>query len=134
VYAYLSITGVGCHEDVTKILEICPSEAWNAGDLNPRNGAKRKFMQWRLHSGLDDTHSIDEHVSSIFLVIQAKANLMRNLWLEYDLTLQCVGYYPEGSHGNYFSREVIRQAANLGLGIDLDFYCSEIPEYNNKID
>ena len=121
-YAYFHITGPGTHERVTELMGMSPSEAWNAGDSNPQNGRLCKSMSWRLSSGLDDTHPLEEHIQSLFLYLQLKADILRQLWVEYDLTIQCVGYFPASGHGVHFDREQIRQAAQLGLAFDLDFY------------
>jgi hypothetical protein len=121
-YAYLRITGPGLHETITSILGLSPSEAWNVGDENPRNGKPRSFMSWRLSSGFDDTIPLTQHIEGLFLVLHRKAEAIRELWIDYDLQLQCVGYFPAAGHGAHFDREQIRQAAQLGLSIDLDFY------------
>lgn len=121
-YAYLHITGTGTHENVTEVLGIQPSEAWNIGDTNNRNGKPRKFMSWRLNSGLDDTQPLEHHIESLFLSLRTKADALRVLWVDYELTLQCVGYFPPSGHGAHFNRDQIRHAAQLGLAFDLDFY------------
>ena len=121
-YAYFHITGPGSHEDVTALLGVRPSEAWNVGDVNPRNGKPRTFMSWRMSSGLDDTRLLAEHISNILLWLHPRAEALRQLWVDYDLTLQCVGYFPPSGHGLHFDREQVRQAAQLGLAFDLDFY------------
>ncbi|MFZ2726744.1 MAG: DUF4279 domain-containing protein [Methylococcaceae bacterium] len=121
-YAYFHVSGHGTHEDITKILEIKPSESWNIGDINPRNNKPFKFMSWRLSSGLDDTQPIEMHIQYLFSRLHTKADALRKLWLDYDLVLQCVGYFPPSGHGIHFDREQIRQAAQLGLSFDLDFY------------
>ena len=122
-FAYLSVTGPGAHETITEQLGLEPTEAWNVGDINPRTGPARKFMSWRLKSGLDDTRSVDEHIKSLLLAIGHKTAEIRRLWVDYDLQLQCVGFYPPSSgSGMHFDREVVRQAAQLGLAIDCDHY------------
>ncbi len=121
-YAYFHISGPGNHEQITEILGINPSQAWNIGDENPRTGKPRKFMSWRLSSGLEDTQPLDKHIHNILLLLHLKAESLRQLWLEYDLTLVCVGYFPPSGHGMHFNREQIRQAAQIGLAFDLDFY------------
>ena len=121
-YAYFHVSGPGTHEQVTEILGIKPSEAWNVGDKNPQSGKTCKFMSCRLSSGLDDTQQLDLHIQNLLLHLHLKADALRLLWLDYDLTLQCVGYFPPSGHGMHFNREQIRQAAQLGLAFDLDFY------------
>ena len=122
-FAYLSITGPGTHEAITERLRVQPSEAWNAGDANPRTGQPRKFMCWRLRSGCDDTRSLEEHIRSLLTGLQLRAAELRGLWVDYDLTLQCVGYYPPSAgSGMHFDREVVRQAAQPGFAIDCDHY------------
>jgi hypothetical protein len=95
------------------------------GDVNPRNGKPRKNMRWELHSGLDDTHPLREHIDALLLTLGPKELAVRGLWVEYDLTLQCVGYFLPMGHGAHLDREVVRQAAGLGLAFDLDFYFVE---------
>ena len=121
-YAYFHITGPGGHEQVTEILNIKPSEAWNVGDINPQSGRPCKFMSWSMSSGLDDKQPLEMHIQSLFIWLHPKADVLRQLWVEYDLTLQCVGYFPPSGHSMHFDREQIRQAAQLGLCFDLDFY------------
>ncbi len=121
--AYVIITGSGTHEAITQRLGLNPSEAWNAGDINPRTGQPRKRTCWRLESGHDDTRPLDEHIRSLLSMVGTKAAEMRHLWVDHDLYLQCVGYYPRSSgSGMHFDREVVRQAAQLGLAIDCDHY------------
>ena len=132
-YAYLTISGlgrpgIGRHEEITSALDLKPSNSWNVGDVNPRNGKPRQSMRWELHSGLDDTHPLREHIDSLLLMLGTREQSLRALWVDYDLILQCVGYYPPMSHGAHFDRELVRQAANLGLALDLDFYFVAEPE------
>ena len=112
-YAYFHITGPGTHQQVTERLGLEPSEAWNIGDEGPR-GQARRFMSWRLSSGLDDKEPLERHIQSLLLLLGRKAEALRTLWIEYDLTLQCVGYFPASGHGVHFDREQLRQAAQLG--------------------
>lgn len=79
-------------------------------------------MRWELHSELDDTHPLREHIESLLVELGTPGRSARALWVDYDLILQCVGYYPPMSRGAHFDRELERKTANLGLAIDLDFY------------
>jgi hypothetical protein len=131
-FCYVSITGPGPFEQVSACLGFQPSEAWNAGDHNPRTGQPRKFMAWKLKSGLDDSHPISEHMASLLRMLGVRAAEIRALWVEYDLVLQCVGYYPPSTgSGMHFDREIVRQAAQLGLAIDCDHYFVDDHEHDD---
>ncbi len=121
-YAYLHVSGPGSHEDITKVLRFRPSEAWNVGDTNPRNGKPFRKMAWILKSDLDDTRGVREHIEALLLLLGARSEELRSMWLDYDLTLSCVGHYPRWNHGMTFDRELLRQVASLGLAMDFDFY------------
>lgn len=124
-FAYFNVTGPGTHEEITAILGLRPSEAWNAGDINARNGRPRKFMNWTFRSGEGDTRPLNAHIASLFLCLGLKKDALRALWVDYDLTLVCVGYFPMTGHGLHLDREQVRQAAQLGLAFDFDFYYND---------
>jgi len=79
-------------------------------------------MRWRLDSGLDDKEPLERHIDALLSYMEQREEELKSLWLEYDLFIQCVGYYPPSGHGAHLNREVIRRAARLGLAFDLDFY------------
>lgn len=79
-------------------------------------------MRWRLDSGLPDTEPLERHIESLLLVLPVHTLTLRDLAVEYSLTIHCVGYYPASAHGVHLGRDVIRSAAQLGLAFDLDFY------------
>jgi len=79
------------------------TECWNVGDICARTGQPRRFMAWRLSSGLDDTSPLASHIEQLLLVLCTRADEIRGLWTDYDLTLQCVGYFPETGHGAHFN-------------------------------
>ncbi|QTD46599.1 DUF4279 domain-containing protein [Ottowia testudinis] len=127
-YAYLLIVGPGKHERITEILGIQPSDACNADETNWKTGRPCKRMFWKWKSGLDDTRPMQEHIEAILRWFHLKGDAVRELWVDYDLILECVGHYPASTGpGIYFNREIIRQVAQLGLAIDCDFYFVEDP-------
>ena len=125
-YAYFCVTGPGRHEVVTEKLGFRPADAWSAGDINPRNGNVRQSMFWKLESGHDDKEPLDQHIDSLLLILGTKSQALRDLWVGYDLMINCVGYYPPSGHGAHLNREVVRQAAQLGIAFDFDFYYVEV--------
>ena len=125
-YAYVSITGPGTHETISETLGLKPHEARNIGDINHRNGRPYTHMRWAFRSGLDDTHSFEEHIHSLFLMFHLKSESLKSLWVEYDICLHCVGCFPPSAGpGIHLDREVVRQAAQLGMAIDCDFYFTD---------
>ena len=122
VYAYFSVTGKGSYTPVSEALDLKCTNAWAEGDISPKTGKPHRFMRWSLESGLDDTHSLNDHVEKLLSMLSPFEEELRHLSMSYQLTLQCVGYFHPSGHGVHFSKEVIAQAANLSLCIDADFY------------
>jgi hypothetical protein len=127
-FAYFSVHGPSTHQQVTERLRIQPSEAWNSGDTNARNGKPYPSMHWELRSGVPDTQPLAQHVDALLLLLGTRLEELRSLALEHDLTIQCVGYFPPSGHGVHIHREVVRQAARLSCCFDFDFYYTESPE------
>jgi hypothetical protein len=123
-YAYLAITGGGSHQEITKIIGIEPSLAWNVGDKSEATGKVQKFMRWRKDSGLDDTEPVDKHIENILtLFVSRKQKEIQELFFKgYDVYIACAGWYPASGHGVHLSREIIREAGKANISIDLDFY------------
>ncbi|MGH8613724.1 MAG: DUF4279 domain-containing protein [Gammaproteobacteria bacterium] len=121
-YAYLRIAGKGDHKVITDTLGIEPTNAWNEGDINPRNNKPRKFTSWQLESGLDDTHPIKDHLETLFAKLEPLQQKLHSLSESYEIYVECVGYFPPSGHGIHLDKEVIRKAASIGAAFDLDFY------------
>jgi hypothetical protein len=122
-YAYLSVIGDGTHQEVTKIINIKPSLAWNPGEKSEQTGRIQKFMRWTLDSGLNDTEPLEKHFDAIFFRLKKRHKEIQALFFSgYDAYIQCAGYYPPSGHGTHLNREIIREAGKLNLAIDLDFY------------
>ena len=127
-YAYFCVIGPATHEHITETIGLSPSEAYNPGDERPPRGVKSKHMYWKLDSGHDDTEPLEEHIRTILTFLNTRVEAIRQLWDDYDLILECVGFFPPSGHGFHLDRETIRQAARLGIAVDLDFYYTEEPD------
>ena len=122
-FAYLAVIGDGTHQEVTEILGIEPSLAWNAGEPSERTGRIQKRMLWQKDSGLDDKEELSKHIEAIFFILGQKHQELKELFFRgFDPYIQCVGYYTESSFGTHLSRDIVRQAGQLNLSIDLDLY------------
>lgn len=122
-YAYLAVLGDGTHQEVTEILKIEPSLAWNAGEPSVLPGRLRKSMHWKRNSGLDDKEALQKHIEEIFLILEHKHQEMKELFFRgFDPYIQCVGYYTESSFGTHLNRDIVRRAGQLNLAIDFSLY------------
>lgn len=124
-YAYFSVKGNGDSQFVTSVLKIEPTNQWSQGEINPRNNRPRKFMGWNLKSGLDDTHPIKEHIEKLLEVLEPFEKELANLSKNYEVYIQCAGYFPSSGHGLNVGRDLIEKLYRLSLSIDYDFYFVE---------
>jgi len=120
-YAYFRVTGPGRHEVITEKLSLAPAETWSEGDTRPRGGTYQ-FMHWTLSSGHDDKELLERHIESLLAILGTRSQALRELSVDFELTIQCVGYYPTSGHGAHLGRDVVRTAAQFGLSFDFDFY------------
>jgi hypothetical protein len=51
---------------------------------------------------------------------------------EYELCIQCVGYFPPTGYGIPLNKNTIQRAARLGVSIDMDFYY--VSDYGHDLD
>jgi hypothetical protein len=77
-FAYLAVIGDGTHQEVTEILRIEPSFAWNTGEPSERTGRTQKRMLWQKGSGLDDKEELLKHIEAIFLYLDKGTKRSKN--------------------------------------------------------
>jgi hypothetical protein len=121
VYAYFAVIGEGPHSEIGARLRLEPSRAWSAGDPRPGGGVY-PATKWFLESGLDRTRPLEEHVSALLPILESKAEAIRAMSPQYEIILQCVGYFENPSPGFHLDAPTIQRIAALGLAIDFDLY------------
>lgn len=130
-YAYMRIVGdSGDHSTITTELGIDPTNAWNKGDPNPKNGRVRNFTSWQLESGLNDMHAIEEHLVELFRIFEPLSEKLLTLSQRFDIYIQCVGYFPASGHGIHIEKSHVKMAAAMGAAFDLDFYYVDDHEHD----
>ena len=120
-YAYFAVTGQGNSGEITDRLGWKPSQEWSEGDQRPRGG-NYQFMRWRLDTGLTDAATVSQHIESVVLTVQTRADKIRRLAPDYKASIVAVGYYPASGHSLIIEREWVQTAAHLGLSFEFDFY------------
>jgi len=89
-------------------------------------------MSWNLESGLDDTHPIEKHIERLLEILEPLENELAKLSKNYEVYIQCVGYFPASSYGLSVSKNLIEKLHRLSLSLDYDFYFVE--DYGHDLD
>jgi len=121
-YAYFKIVGKGQSSVVSEKLALEPTNEVNEGDINPRTKKPNKYMVWRYESGLDDRSPLNEHIQKLLSELEPHKENLVELSENYDLYLQCVGYFHPFGHGIHLDSKIIEKASTLKLSVDMDFY------------
>ena len=122
-YAYLSITGYGPSDDITKILKITPSDEWSEGDpwKDKLPNEKRFFTRWRLNSGLKETEGLNAHIRVLLRNFRRKRLELLSLTGKYDVKVVCVSYNLQ-SFSFELDFELQRMLTDFGLRLWFDAY------------
>lgn len=120
-YAYLTFTGDFDPQTITDRLRLSPTETWQRGSLNERTMREHKFSRWSLHSRLDRSAALEDHIRDVLNQAESSVEAMKSLGSE-NRSMQAVGYFRESYPGFNLDKETIAKLAQLGLEIDCDFY------------
>ena len=122
-YAYFQAIGFFEPADITRLLEIEPSESWLAGEEFILRGhtRNRQTSCWMLRSGLNDTEPLARHVDALLRELTPRRAGMIEASTKAKLWVVCVGYY-EQSFGWELGVEQMRLASALNAGFLFDTY------------
>src|SRR5262249_52054371 len=122
-YAYFSVVGSFDPTEITQRLGTKPTESWQKGELNPRNGLERKFSRWSLYSRLERAlDDLEQHVVDVLNQLDSNSAAFRQLSVEFGGTMELVGYFHSRYPGLAFEPDVVSRLAQYSLSIDFDFY------------
>jgi Domain of unknown function (DUF4279) len=107
---------------ITERMGIKPTKSSLDGDLIEHTKMARKTSRWMLHSRLDKTASLEEHVSDVLDQLDARKFDFKQLSSELDGVIELVGYFYGDYPGLFFDRDVIRRLSEYSLSMDCDFY------------
>jgi hypothetical protein len=126
-YAYFRIIDFKCDfSDITKIMELEPTKAWNKGAVFGRKSKHiRKESSWKLYSPLPRSNpDVVSHVTALLETLEPRREAIIQLRQQgFAAGLVGVSYFTEDNLGVVLSEELISQCASLGLSIALDLYC-----------
>jgi len=127
-YAYFHATGLFDPVEMTRIIGAEPSDYWAAGEEFARRGhpLRRQTSKWTLHSGLDETKRLSEHVDCLLhALVRHRAGLLEAATMA-KLQIVCVGYCAQ-SFGWDLEVEHMRLASALNVGFSFDAYVGGDP-------
>lgn len=122
--AYFGVQGKGSMHVVTHLLGIAPTDGWSEGDpISTRSNrpAFRRFMRWRLDSGLLNSMPLELHLEAVVTKVEAVADRLSALPEGFDAKIVFVANDGRGL-GLRVDQSIIRRIAALHLSIDIDFY------------
>ena len=124
-YAYFWVGSFKCNpEEISELLNLKPTRILIKGDLiSNRSEKRRKESSWQYYSSLPRTEIFqDAHIENILKAIYSKKQEILKLGSEYEVGINCVGYYSNVNPGFHMSAELIKKCAELNLSIDFDLY------------
>ena len=122
-YAYFCATGSFDPETITKLIELKPIDCHSTGDAFERNGHtfRRRKSMWKFESGLDDTCSLNEHISMLLRYLTPRKIGLLEASTMAKLQIVCVcHHYSNFSFALDFEQQ--KAATALGVGFWFDAY------------
>jgi hypothetical protein len=121
-YAYFSLRGSFAPNDITRRVGVTPTQTAREGDAIGTTSKNRPCSLWALHSRLEASAPLEEHVRDVLDQLDASKAEFVELSRELDGTMQLVGYFHDVNPGVHFDPEIVRRTAEYSLCIDCDFY------------
>jgi hypothetical protein len=125
ISAAFTLTGFDSDpEEITKILEILPTETCRVGDLIGKSILRRKENAWVLKSQLEKTADLESHIKDVLARLQPSWQKLIEICSQYYAEISCVIYSTEAQgEAIHLDKEIIKCAFELNAEIDVDYYC-----------
>jgi hypothetical protein len=122
-YAYFHVRGSFDPDEITRKVAKNPTETAREGDAIGGSSKKRPCSLWALHSRLERTAPLEEHVRDVLDQLDTNREAFETLSRELGGTMELVGYFREREPGVALEREIVQRMAKYALMLDCDFYC-----------
>jgi hypothetical protein len=99
-----------------------PTECWLKGDVNPRTRRERTFSRWSLHSRLERTRQIDDHIKDVIEQLTTSKRRFIEISSKYGGVMQMVAYFRTDYPGLHWDSKLVESLAEFALSVDFDFY------------
>jgi hypothetical protein len=122
-YAYFHVRGSFDPDEISRKVAMNPTETAREGDAIGGTSKKRPCSLWALHSRLERTAPLEEHVRDVLDQLDANREAFEKLSRELGGTMELVGYFQECEPGVALDREIVERLAKYAVTLDCDFYC-----------
>ena len=123
IRVHLIITKFNCSgSDISRILDICPTETWRKGDpVAPNAWILCKDDRWMFTSPVvDETNDFTEQVHALLSAIEDRAHKFKGLPKDVEISIYCAVDDCRIITDAKFTREQIALLANIGASIEFD--------------
>jgi hypothetical protein len=120
----LTITEYECPaEEITRILGIAPTATWSRGEpMHPRAKNVHHQNGWSFSPPCDPATGLEEQVTALLDLLAPHTDRFAALPSGVEIDLSCVLYAYTERPAIGFSAQTVRRFAQLGAGIDIDYY------------
>ncbi len=125
-YAYFYVCDFeGDATEITRKLELEPTQAWLKGDAWYHPQRPRAQSNWEIHSPVDRSEIfLDTHIEAVLDIIEPKRAQIAELQAKsYTTGINCVGYYYGTHPGFGLSAKLLSRLAAFSMDVDFDLYC-----------
>lgn len=120
--AYFTISGDFRFEEISTRAGCHPSDAWNAGDINPKTRRERRASRWSLRSRLGIEQDTEAHLRDVLDQLDSNPQAFLLLSQEFNGCIQLVEYIHTVAKGHHFDAQMLRRISNYELAVDIDSY------------
>jgi hypothetical protein len=113
-YAYFTISGDFDPAEISKRVDVTPTEAWVKGDINPRTRYERKCSRWLLYSRLEKSCELEAHISDVIEQLGAKKNDFVALSFQHGGQMQLVAYFKTAYPGLIWNGDWWNRSRSMG--------------------
>ena len=121
-YAYFYVAGSFRPAQITERVGVTPTKSCLEGDAIAGTQMVLKCSRWQLHSRLEKTATLEQHVSDVLAQLDTNREAFKLLSDELGGVMELVGYFNAYYPGLTFERDVVARLAQYSLSLDCDFY------------
>jgi len=121
-------------DDITKLLGIKPTEAWQKGDhIHPEIKHSPGWLGardncWLIRSGAKESEDIEVHLKKLMSVLSPKQAVIHELAQSCDAKVRVTATCTDNSPGLVFEPGLLKEIVSLGAVLDIDLWYPRHPD------